>query len=304
MNQLKKSKFGLLGLAYDTSASLGLPGARYAPDAIRKSLQWILNRIQDQQIFDTEANAIVDMSQIEYKDFGNVHISRYDHAQSVAEMKEQISRLLTSGYAPILLGGDHSVTLPGFQALHDYADGNIGIIQLDSHLDLVEDSFVQGKFSGSSEIRRAIEMDKYNAGNVVQIGIRGYNYAEHYHFIKENKITVIPPGEIFEQGISRIADKALEIAGRGTKHIYLTIDIDVLDSAFAPGSGANEPGGISSYQLFSFLKKVAPFVDVIDIVEVNPLSDYNNMTSTVAAKLVFDYIVANYWAARKMAGTV
>ncbi|HWR05868.1 agmatinase family protein [Sporomusa sp.] len=297
MKNISKTKFGLLGLAYDTSASLGLPGARYAPGKIRNSLQWILNRIKDNKIYDTEAHRIVDMADIEMKDFGDVLISRYNHQQSLAEIKAGIEQLLAGGYSPILLGGDHSVTLPGFQALHDHAGGNIGIIQLDSHLDLVEDSFVQGKYSGSSEIRRAIEMEKIKGDNVVQIGIRGYNYAEHFQYINENNITVIPPGQIFEKGIDAIAAKALEVAGRGTQHIYLTVDIDVLDSAFAPGSGANEPGGITSYQLFSFVKKVAPYVDMIDIVEVNPLTDYNDMTSTVAARLVFDYIVANYYAA-------
>lgn len=297
MKNTIKNKFGLLGLAYDTSASLGLPGARYAPGKIRNSLQWILNRIKDNKIYDTSANCIVDMSKIEMKDFGDVFISRYNHQQSLAEIKASIDKLLVEGCSPILLGGDHSVTLPGIQALHDHANGNIGIIQLDSHLDLVDNSFVQGQYSGSSEIRRAIEMDKIKGDNVVQIGIRGYNYAEHFHYINDHNITVITPEQIFEKGMNDIAKKALEIAGRETDKIYLTVDIDVLDSAFAPGSGANEPGGINSCQLFSFIKKVAPYMDIIDIVEVNPLTDYNDMTSTVAARIVFDYIVANYYAA-------
>lgn len=296
MNKKLNSKFGILGLAYDTTASLGWPGARYAPNEIRNSLQWILNRIRDNMIFDTENNEIVDMSKVDIKDYGDIKISRYSHEKSIDEMKKCIDNVFKDGYTPILLGGDHSVTWPGIKSLYDNTDGNIGIIHLDTHLDLVEDSEIQGKYSGSSEIRRAIELDRIDGSNVVQIGIRGYNYAEHYHFIKNNGITVITPDELFEKGVKNIAKRALEIASKGTDHIYLTIDIDVLDSAFAPGSGANEPGGISSYELFKFVKAVAPYVDAVDIVEVNPMTDYRGMTSTVASKLIFDFIISNYYA--------
>jgi len=296
MQKKVKNKFGILGLAYDTTASLGWPGARYAPAQIRNSLQWILNRIKENEIFDTESNRIVNMSNIDIKDYGDVFITRYDHKKSLDEMKTKIDSIFREGFSPILLGGDHSVSWPGIESLYDNTEGKIGIIHLDAHLDLVEDSFVQGRYSGSSEIRRSLETERIDGSNVVQIGIRGYNYAEHYNYIKNNNIMVMTPEYIFENGIEKVAGKALEIASKGTEHIYMTVDIDVLDSAFAPGAGANEPGGINSYQLFKFIKQVAPYVDVIDIVEVNPMTDYRNMTSTVASKIIFDYIVANNYA--------
>lgn len=295
MEKKIKNKFGILGLSYDTSASLGWPGARYAPAQIRESLKWILNRIRNNELFDTERNSIIDMSKLTIKDFGDTYISRYSHEKSIDEIKSQIDKLFQEGFTPILLGGDHSVTWPGILSLYDNTKGNIGIIQMDAHLDLVDDSFVQGKYSGSSEIRRAIEMDRISGSNVVQVGIRGYNYAEHYHFIKDNDILVINPEAFYTSNVKQIAMQALEKAAKGTDHIYLTVDIDVLDSAFAPGSGANEPGGINTYQLCAFVKELAPYVDVIDIVEVNPLTDYRNMTSTVAAKLLFDFICTNYY---------
>lgn len=296
MEKKLKNKFGILGLAYDTTTSLGWPGARYAPEQIRNSLKWILNRVRDNKLFDTESNRVVDMSTLTIKDFGDVNISRYNHEKSIEEIKVCIDNVFKEGYAPILLGGDHSVTFPGIRSLYDNTSGKIGIIQLDTHLDLTEDSPMQGRYSGSSEIRRAIEMNRISGENVVQVGIRGYNYAEHYNFIKESGITVITPDAFFEEGVKNVAKRALELASKGTEHVYLTLDIDVLDSAFAPGSGANEPGGISSYQLFAFIKSVAPYVDVIDIVEVNPMTDYKDMTSIVAAKVIFDYIVSNYYA--------
>lgn len=293
----QKNKFGLLGMTYDTSASKGYPGARYAPEQIRKSLQWIYNRIEDGKLFDTEANRIIDMSKFEIKDFGNTdNISRYDNEKSLNEIKNYIDKIYQEGFTPILLGGDHSTGWPGIKSLYDNTEGNIGIIHVDSHLDLVKESNIQGSYSGSSQMRRASELERISTKNIVQIGMRSYNSPEHYHFIKDSGITFIPTNHVMETSIEEVAKRALEIASNGTDHIYMSIDIDVLDSAFAPGSGANEPGGLTSYQLFKFVKLIAPYIDAIDIVEVNPMTDYNNMTSIVASKLLFDYVISNYYA--------
>jgi agmatinase len=292
-----KNKFGILGMSYDTTTSKGYPGARYAPEQIRKSLQWIKNRIEDGMLFDVEANRLIDMSKFEIKDYGDTDkISRYDNKKALDEIKSNIDKIYEEGYSPILLGGDHSTGWPGIKALHDNTKGRIGIIHVDSHLDLVKESPIQGLYSGSSQMRRASELDRISPENFVQIGMRSYNSPEHYHFIKDSKITLIPANQVLETSIEEVAKKALEVASRGTDHIYMSVDIDVLDSAFAPGSGANEPGGLTSYQLFKFVKLVAPYIDAIDIVEVNPLMDYNNMTSIVASKLLFDYIISNYYA--------
>jgi agmatinase len=284
-------------MSYDTTTSKGYPGARYAPEQIRKSLQWIKNRIEDGMLFDVEANRLIDMSKFEIKDYGDTDkISRYDNKKALDEIKSNIDKIYEEGYSPILLGGDHSTGWPGIKALHDNTKGRIGIIHVDSHLDLVKESPIQGLYSGSSQMRRASELDRISPENFVQIGMRSYNSPEHYHFIKDSKITLIPANQVLETSIEEVAKKALEVASRGTDHIYMSVDIDVLDSAFAPGSGANEPGGLTSYQLFKFVKLVAPYIDAIDIVEVNPLMDYNNMTSIVASKLLFDYIISNYYA--------
>ena len=292
-----KNKFGILGMSYDTTTSKGYPGARYAPEQIRKSLQWIKNRIEDGMLFDVEANRLIDMSKFEIKDYGDTDkISRYDNKKALDEIKSNIDKKYEEEYYPILLGGDHSTGWPGIKALHDNTKGRIGIIHVDSHLDLVKESPIQGLYSGSSQMRRASELDRISPENFVQIGMRSYNSPEHYHFIKDSKITLIPANQVLETSIEEVAKKALEVASRGTDHIYMSVDIDVLDSAFAPGSGANEPGGLTSYQLFKFVKLVAPYIDAIDIVEVNPLMDYNNMTSIVASKLLFDYIISNYYA--------
>ena len=205
-------------------------------------------------------------------------------------MSECIQKVISSGFIPILLGGDHSVTNAGFDALYQATKGKIGIIDFDAHLDLKFDSPVQGKYSGSSEIRRAVERERISAKNVVEIGPRGFNYPEHYHFIKESGITIFSPKEVYEKGAKEIARKALEIAGNGTEAIYVTVDIDSLDMAYALGSGGQEPAGLNHFQLAEMIRIIAPKTAVIDYVEVNPMTDHRELTSHVCANLILEFI--------------
>lgn len=143
---MEKLKYGLLGLNYDTEAGRGWPGARYAPDSIRRAMSGIMNRMEDGFLFDVNNNRLVDYNKIDFKDFGNCdNIVHYEHYQGLKDMAEEIKKVMAEGYKPILLGGDHSVTNAGFMALHDVADGRIGIIDFDAHLDIKVDSPVQGR---------------------------------------------------------------------------------------------------------------------------------------------------------------
>lgn len=293
---MDKLKFGILGLNYDTEAGRGWPGARYAPKSIREALAAIMNRMEDNKLFDVCNNYLVDYNRIDLKDFGDTNdIVHYDHLQALKGMAVEIVKVMDEGYKPLLLGGDHSVTNAGFMALHEKANGKIGIIDLDAHLDLKVESKVQGLYSGSSEIRRAVEMEKYDATKVVEIGPRGFNYPEHYHFIKESGMTIFTPRDVFNQGAAEIARRTLEIVRKDTDYIYLTVDIDCLDMAYALGSGGQEPAGLTPFQVSDLIRAFAPYVDVIDFVEVNPMTDHKELTSHVAANLILEYISAAYY---------
>ena len=295
---MDKLKFGMLGLNYDTEAGRGWPGARYAPNSIRAALSGIMNRMEDGYLFDVNENRLVDYNKIELKDFGNCdNIAHYEHFKALKDMAEEIKKVMAEGYKPILLGGDHSVTNAGIMALHDVADGKIGIIDFDAHLDLKFDSEVQGKYSGSSEIRRATEMEKYDAKNIVEIGPRGYNYPEHYHFIKESGIGIFTARDLNRLGVEEVAKRTLEKVRENTDYVYMTVDIDALDMAYALGSGGQEPAGLTHFQLSDLIKACAPYVDIIDFVEVNPMTNHRELTSHVCANLVLDYIAARYYDA-------
>ena len=276
---MDKLKFGILGLNYDTEAGRGWPGARYAPKSIRNAMSGIMNRMEDGYLFDVNENRLVDYNKIDLKDFGDCdEIVHYNHYQALTDMAEEIKKVMKEGYKPILLGGDHSVTNAGIMALHDVADGKIGIIDFDAHLDLKVDSKVQGKYSGSSEIRRATEMEKYDAKNIVGLNI-------------------FTARDVNRLGVEEVAKRTLEKVRENTSYVYMTVDIDALDMAFALGSGGQEPAGLTHFQLSDLIKACAPYVDVIDFVEVNPMTDHRELTSHVCANLVLDYIAARYYDA-------
>ena len=126
---MDKIKLGILGLNYDTEAGRGWPGARYAPDSIRRALSGIMNRVEDGYLFDVCNNKLINLNQFEIKDFGNTdQICHYSHVQALKEMSECIQKVISSGFIPILLGGDHSVTNAGFDVYIKQQRGRLGLL--------------------------------------------------------------------------------------------------------------------------------------------------------------------------------
>jgi formiminoglutamase/agmatinase len=285
-------QYGILGIPWDGGASLGRPGARYGPGKVREALSWIVNRIQDQRLASIEKQTIINLNEVCIRDFGDVDIVYHDYEETFSNITSIAREILGQGFIPLVIGGDHSISFPLIRALQSHIEGNIGIIQFDAHLDLLDQSVRQGRFSHSSEIRRAIELERVSAGNLVQIGVRGFNYPDNWEFIRSNNIKQFTPQLIRNSRLDEIVEHSIEIASKGAEKIYMTVDIDVLDPAYAPGCGANEPGGLTVAEVESLLDKFSPHVDFLDIVEVNPIFDINDMTAAVAAKLLVDFIVS------------
>ena len=110
-------------------------------------------------------------------------------------------------------------------------------------------------------------------------------------------MTVFTPRDVFELGTDKVAARTLEIVRKNTDYVYLTVDIDALDMAYALGSGGQEPAGLTHFQMSDLIRAFAPYVDVVDFVEVNPMTDHRELTSHVAANLILDYISAAFYDA-------
>ena len=158
---------------------------------------------------------------------------------------------------------------------------------MDAHLDLVDENQRQGRLSGSSPMRRALEMGRYGPKRLVQVGVRGFNYAEQYEYIQRMGIHHISAAKMHEIGAKEAAKIALEKATACGARVYLSLDIDAIDYAFAPGTGSEESGGLTSAQVLQFMRIVAPYIGAMDIVEVNPLIDQQDATSILASQIIF-----------------
>ena len=181
----------------------------------------------------------------------------------------------------LFLGGDHSVTYSLFKGLNSKSKC---LVLFDAHPDTEE-----GTKSVDHEcfLRKLVE-EKEIRDNVIIIGVRNFSSKE-FKFLKENHIRYIPMKNVFEVGVMEICDDVMEFC-REFNDVYLSLDIDVVDPAFAPGTGYCEPGGMSSRELIYFIQRLKLLKNLrrVDIVEVNPSKDINEMTSKLAAKVIVE----------------
>ena len=182
-----------------------------------------------------------------------------------------------SGKFPIFLGGEHSITPPIVQAATE-CYGAISVLQFDAHADL-RDTYTGGRFSHASAMRRVLEI----TSNLVQVGIRSFCKEEHQDCpLQVAKL-------ITSRMLAQDADSCItRILGSLTEQVYITVDIDVFDPAFAPGTGTPEPGGLDWFQVTDVLRRVCETKNIVgaDVVEVAPLGGNNVVTEFLAARLV------------------
>jgi formiminoglutamase/agmatinase len=256
-------------------------------EAIRGVFDW---RLRDGKIADVD-EGIVDLSAVEVIDWGDVELTYAETNTIVEESCTAVRQALEAGYVPLIVGGDHSISYPCIKALHDTRTGRIGLIQIDAHNDLMNYSRRQGKYSGSSGMRRALELERLKGANLVQIGLRGYATVEQYTVGEEYGVHRISATRFAEMGARAAAAQALQWADDGTEAVYLTVDLDVINPGEAPGTGWPEPGGLTTQQVIDTVRLLAPHMAAIDIAELNPLYDTRARSTTlIAARLMLDFI--------------
>jgi agmatinase len=182
-----------------------------------------------------------------------------------------------SGRFPVFLGGEHSITPPIVRAAAEFY-GTISVLQFDAHADL-RDLYTGGKFSHASAMRRVLEITPH----LVQVGIRSFS-EEEYRDCPQQIATLIT-SRMLMQDADRCITKILDSL---TEQVYITVDIDVFDPAFAPGTGTPEPDGLDWFQVTNILRRVCETKNVVgaDVVEVAPLGKGHVITEFLAARLV------------------
>ncbi|MEX2029378.1 MAG: arginase family protein [Anaerolineales bacterium] len=296
-------RFMYVGVPLDAATTLGNPGARNGPPALREAMRSVFEwRLREGRLADLDFG-ILDLSGVEVADLGDIALSYHSTEQTVEEICTAVRFALAEGYTPLVVGGDHSVTYPAVKGLHDHHPGRIGLIQLDAHCDLMQYSDRQGRYSGSSGMMRSLELDRLSGKNLVQVGLRGFTMVEQYQAGEELGIRRINSSRFSEIGPRAAAEQSLAWAQDGTDAVYLTVDLDVVNPGEAPGTGWPEPGGLTGQELLDFVRFVAPHATVIDVAELNPIFDSRSRTTVVlAARLLVTSITSRLQSSLPGAG--
>lgn len=190
--------------------------------------------------------------------------------------------MMQNDQKPLIIGGDHSITYPCFKAFSKKFN-NPGIVIFDAHPDCVNNFKPP---THEDYLKVLIEEKLVKPQNVIVIGLRAWDKKE-YWYLKNNKIKNFPMKNITNMGKEDVCDVVMS-AARSFGACYVSIDIDAVDPAFAPGTGYIEPGGLSSRQLLYFIQrlKLLKNIKAWDLVEINPKKDINNLTIRLGAKII------------------
>lgn len=224
----------------------------------------------------------VDLEKVAVHDWGDVDIVE-DLTETLDRVRSVSSELLNAKKIPIMVGGEHSITKAAADALPE----DTGLVSFDAHLDL-RDEFLGEKLSHATFMRRISE--RLGSDHIMEIGIRAFSKPE-LEFTRKSGVTMITPQDLRNAGISKTAERIRGFLS-GFTHSYVTVDIDVLDPAFAPGVGNPEPDGLSTDELLTLVdatmdKNVVGF----DLVEVSPQLD-TGQTAAVGVKVIFEAIAS------------
>jgi formiminoglutamase/agmatinase len=284
-------RFDLWGVPFDGGATLGWPGARYAPRQIRQALEWMWMRVQDGRIYDVDGERLLEVPDELLVDRGDVEVVPHDLMATLEACSEAVSRSVRDGRVPIVLGGEDSLFYPVVRGVHDAVAGSVAVVHFDAHFDLLDESPRQGRFSHSSGMRRSLELERVDPSASIQVGVRHFNFASSRRFAESAGLEQVSARRFHELGAAAVAARVLERV-EAADHVVWSFDIDVVDPAHAPGAGAHEPGGITSAQAIECVRAIAPRCDAFAVMEVNPMKDLGDMTSTLAAYLVFHFAIA------------
>ena len=267
-NNYQEANVVVLGLPYDGAVSCG-KGASLAPQVMRELSSYLPPVSYNGTILKTKVF-----------DFGDA----YDFSKA----EDDIKKVMENNKFKLIIGGDHSISIKTQKAFIEYhQDKLVGIIHCDAHADLC-DVYDDSKVSHACVNRRALDSGLKDE-DIAYIGNRSWEIQELEYYSQHSEILSLPMHKIKALGLN----KSIELVNNKFKDydaIYLSVDIDSLDPSYAPGTGTPEAGGFSSFELMEFVKAVVDKLNVkaLDVVEVSPPLDINNITSSAALKLIYE----------------
>jgi agmatinase len=279
IRELEDVDLAVIGVPFDTGVSFRA-GGRFGPNAIRSASVLIRGH-----------NPVLDVHPfgvLSCVDHGDVSVIPGYIERSYEAIEREVEPVVRAGVIPLLLGGDHSVTLPHLRATRSI--GPVAVIMFDSHTD-AWDSFFGEPYNHGTWMRRAIEEGLVDAAHSIEVGLRGSVYApgDWDVLTRELGLDYLPTHELLRIGVDASVERIRERVGG--RPAFISFDIDMVDPGFAPGTGTPEAGGPSSFEALEIVRGLRG-IDFVgfDVVEVIPAYDPAGQTATLAANIAFEMI--------------
>ena len=223
-------------------------------------------------------------------DYGNSPIDRFSVERSMLPVRELVREIASTGALPLIIGGDHSLEYPDVAGVADiYGKENVGVIHFDAHYDAATEGYSGHLISHAQPVFRLIEEGHVLGQNYIQVGLRGYWPGEDgFEWMRENNFRYHTMVEIERDGWDVVMQRILAEANDGPEYLYVSFDIDVLDPAYASGTGTPEPGGLTTREVFPLVRALCTENNLVgfELVELNPLVDPGYTTVMNANRLV------------------
>jgi agmatinase/guanidinopropionase len=269
----------ILGVPFDSGTSYRT-GTRFGPRKIREASLMIWGH--------NPTLNVRPLNRLNVVDYGDVSVIPTSIEHTMTAITNTAGGIIDSGAVLITLGGDHSISLPLLRA-HAKKHGAVSLVHIDAHIDTWESEFESVPYSHGTPFRHALLEGLIRDGEYMQIGIRGPTSGENdYADAKNLGARTITIHEVLERGVSEVLQ---EVHQRMMGPVYVTVDIDSADPAYAPGTGTPEVGGLTSYQLLQLVRGLHGLnLAGFDLVEVSPPFDHGDITAILAANIVFEYL--------------
>ncbi|MGZ2464519.1 arginase family protein [Sinorhizobium medicae] len=286
-------------VSFDSTASSRV-GARDGPSAIRKASHVYSNQFasRDIGIFrNMQTGQLHRVTPPKIFDFGDLHVFPTSPKRQVDATRAEIFHLASSGAKIITLGGEHTLTYPAFHGVFDAFrersnNGRLGYIHIDNHFDFGTTSSLHGSLYHGSNSRRISEIAGVDPSAMAFVGVGDFTSASQYDQLLQSGISIEPMWQVREVGFQNALRRSIDRCLDHCDGLYVSIDIDVCDTAVTSGTGHVTVGGINTAEFLSIATILQDYpIIALDIMEVNPSLDWSNIASHLSARLLFEWLI-------------
>ena len=286
---------GVVGVPFDGAVSRE-PGARHGPEALRAASAWYAYLAGYKgEIVNLATDRAVDYEDVNLVDCGDAPTVPNDVGRTREQVRRYVKSVADHAF-PLVLGGDHYITYPSFAGFADSVGERVGLIHLDAHTDTVESSSLYGEHFHGSPMARIAELEHGGYDTHAMIGIRAYEGPGFHDLIDEEGLRVDYADDVREKGIEACVEDAVAHATDGVDQVYLTVDIDAVDPAYAPGTGTPEPAGLTSADLLTAMDLLGEVdqIGAMDLMEVAPRLDPAETTARLGANAIVRFLESKF----------